>query len=220
MTSLAAVNSVDIQILVDNVTDSLSSVPSFVETELGGLGRRRGGAWVLGGNCLCCAAHGLSCLLTVRRRRQRAYRPFRHRTGGSHLRAECLAARHRSGPVEAIVLCHGHWDHAGAMLRALQLVRDRNGGKRRRLLHASRHVPQPRRQDAGRLLPADGGRALAGGLDGPGRPRRLHARGAGIADDMRLRQRRDPAAHAASRPACPASIAAPLTARAGSPTNC
>ena len=33
------------------------------------------------------------------------------------------------GPVEAIVLSHGHWDHAGAMLRALQLILDRNGGQ-------------------------------------------------------------------------------------------
>jgi 7,8-dihydropterin-6-yl-methyl-4-(beta-D-ribofuranosyl)aminobenzene 5'-phosphate synthase len=32
-------------------------------------------------------------------------------------------------PVEAIVLSHGHFDHAGAMLRALQLIRDRNGGR-------------------------------------------------------------------------------------------
>lgn len=31
--------------------------------------------------------------------------------------------------VEAIVLSHGHWDHGGAMLRALQIIRDRNGGK-------------------------------------------------------------------------------------------
>src|SRR5678816_4397981 len=30
-------------------------------------------------------------------------------------------------PVEAIVLSHGHWDHGGAMLRALQMIRDRNG---------------------------------------------------------------------------------------------
>ena len=33
------------------------------------------------------------------------------------------------GLVEAIVLWHGHWDHGGAMLRALQLIRDRNGGR-------------------------------------------------------------------------------------------
>ena len=44
MTPLATVDSLDIQVIVDNVTDSLSSVPSFIETELGGLGRRRGGA--------------------------------------------------------------------------------------------------------------------------------------------------------------------------------
>jgi 7,8-dihydropterin-6-yl-methyl-4-(beta-D-ribofuranosyl)aminobenzene 5'-phosphate synthase len=34
------------------------------------------------------------------------------------------------GAVEAMVLSHGHWDHAGAMLRALQLMLDRNGGKK------------------------------------------------------------------------------------------
>ena len=42
------------------------------------------------------------------------------------------------GPVEAMVLSHGHWDHAGAMLRALQLVLDRNGGAQRPLL---RRIP-------------------------------------------------------------------------------
>jgi len=36
------------------------------------------------------------------------------------------------GAVEAIVLSHGHCDHGGggAMLRALQLIRDRNGGRK------------------------------------------------------------------------------------------
>ncbi|ODT30741.1 MAG: MBL fold metallo-hydrolase, partial [Hyphomicrobium sp. SCN 65-11] len=33
------------------------------------------------------------------------------------------------GAVETMVLSHGHWDHGGAMLRALQIVRDRNGGR-------------------------------------------------------------------------------------------
>lgn len=129
MAPLAAVDSLDVQILVDNVTDSLSSVPSFVETEFAGLGRRRGAAWVLGGACLCCAAHGLSCLLTIRvGDRSRAVlfdsgpedRTFEQNV--SRLGVDL-------GPVEAMVLSHGHWDHAGAMLRALQLVRDRNGGR-------------------------------------------------------------------------------------------
>ena len=128
MTDLTAVDSVDIQILVDNVTDSLSSVPSFVETEFAGLGRRRGAAWVLGGGCLCCAAHGLSCLLTIRSGGKTHTVLFD--TGPEDRTFEQNVSRLGIdlGPVEAMVLSHGHWDHAGAMLRALQLVRDRNGG--------------------------------------------------------------------------------------------
>jgi 7,8-dihydropterin-6-yl-methyl-4-(beta-D-ribofuranosyl)aminobenzene 5'-phosphate synthase len=130
MTSLTAVDSLDIQIIVDNVTDSLSSVPSFIETELAGLGRRRGGAWVLGGNCLCCAAHGLSCLLTIRRGSHSHSVLFD--TGPEDRVFEQNVSRLGLdlGPVEAMVLSHGHWDHAGAMLRALQLMLDRNGGRR------------------------------------------------------------------------------------------
>ena len=129
MNSLAPVDSVDIQIIVDNVTDSLSSVPSFVETELGGLGRRRGAAWVLGGACLCCAAHGLSCLLTLRGGGRSHTVLFD--TGPEDRTFEQNVSRLGIdlAPVEAMVLSHGHWDHAGAMLRALQLARDRNGGK-------------------------------------------------------------------------------------------
>lgn len=129
MTNLATVDSVDIQILVDNVTDSLSSVPAFVETEFAGLGRRRGAAWVLGGACLCCAAHGLSCLLTIRSGNE--VHTVLFDTGPEDHVFEQNVSRLGVdlGPVEAIVLSHGHWDHAGAMPRALQLVRDRNGGR-------------------------------------------------------------------------------------------
>src|SRR5260370_15159087 len=129
MSTLRHVDSVDIEILVDNVTDSLSSVPSFVETELAGLGRRRGAAWVLGGACLCCAAHGLSCLLTIRAGSNMHTVLFD--TGPEDRTFEQNVSRLGVdlGPVEAMVLSHGHWDHAGAMLRALQLARDRNGGR-------------------------------------------------------------------------------------------
>ena len=49
MHELRAVDSAEFHVIVDNVTDSLSSVPSFVETEFAGLARRRGNSWVLGG---------------------------------------------------------------------------------------------------------------------------------------------------------------------------
>jgi 7,8-dihydropterin-6-yl-methyl-4-(beta-D-ribofuranosyl)aminobenzene 5'-phosphate synthase len=129
MTLLHAVDSVEVHILVDNVTDSLSSVPSFVETEFAGLRRRRQGQWVLGGSCLCCAAHGLSCLITVRKGDETKTLLFD--TGPEDRTFEQNVSRLGAdlGAVEAIVLSHGHWDHGGAMLRALQIIRDRNGGK-------------------------------------------------------------------------------------------
>lgn len=129
MTLLHAVDSAEVHILVDNVTDSLSSVPSFVETEFAGLGRRRQGHWVLSGSCLCCAAHGLSCLITVRK--GDAAKTLLFDTGPEDRTFEQNVSRLGAdlGTVEAIVLSHGHFDHGGAMLRALQIIRDRNGGK-------------------------------------------------------------------------------------------
>jgi 7,8-dihydropterin-6-yl-methyl-4-(beta-D-ribofuranosyl)aminobenzene 5'-phosphate synthase len=123
-----AVDSVDVQILVDNVTDNLSTVPAFVETEFAGLTRRRRGSWVLGGSCLCCAAHGLSCLITVRA--GGTARTLLFDTGPEDRTFEQNVSRLGAelGSVEAIVLSHGHFDHGGAMLRALQLIRDRSGG--------------------------------------------------------------------------------------------
>ncbi|MCW5745213.1 MAG: MBL fold metallo-hydrolase [Alphaproteobacteria bacterium] len=129
MPDLVPVDRVDVQILVDNVTDNLSSVPSFVETEFGSLDRRRAGAWVLGGGCLCCAAHGLACQITVHRAGQT--RSLLFDAGPEDRTFEQNASRLGAdlGAVEAVVLSHGHWDHAGAMPRALQMIRDRNGGR-------------------------------------------------------------------------------------------
>lgn len=129
MHELNPVDSVEALVLIDNVTDSLSSVPSFVETEFAGLRRRRHGHWILGGSCLCCAAHGLSCLITIRDGSRTATLLFD--TGPEDRTFEQNVSRLGAdlGPVEAIVLSHGHWDHGGAMLRALQIIRDRNGGR-------------------------------------------------------------------------------------------
>src|SRR5258708_21890519 len=109
MAQLAPVDGVTVEIIVDNVTDSLSSVPMFVETEFASLTRRRRGQWVIGGGCLCCAAHGLSCVVTVRR--GDAVRTLLFDTGPE----EAVFAQNVSrlgldlGPVEAVVLAHRPW---------------------------------------------------------------------------------------------------------------
>jgi 7,8-dihydropterin-6-yl-methyl-4-(beta-D-ribofuranosyl)aminobenzene 5'-phosphate synthase len=100
----------------------------LVETEFAGLTRRRGASWVLAGNCLCCAAHGLACLVTVTHGRERRTLLFDSGPEDRTFEQNVSRLGVDLGGVEAIVLSHGHWDHGGAMLRALQLIRDRNGG--------------------------------------------------------------------------------------------
>src|SRR5262249_6591219 len=129
MNTLMPVDSVEVQVLVDNATDNLSSVPSFVETEVAALGRRRRGSWVLGGTCLCCAAFGLSCLISVRKGVETRTLLFDAGPEDAVLEQNVSRLGVDLGPVEAVVLSHGHWDHGGGMLRALQLIRDRNGGR-------------------------------------------------------------------------------------------
>jgi len=121
------VDSLEIAVVVDNLTDSLSSTPKFVEPEFVGTWRR-GMKW-LGGKCLCCAAHGLCCLITVRT--GGATHSLLFDTGPDEWVFERNVVRLGLdlGQVGAMMLSHGHWDHAGAMPRALQLITLTNGGK-------------------------------------------------------------------------------------------
>jgi len=126
--NLTPVDRLEILILVDNATDMLSSTPSHVESEAAGLMRR--GIRMLAGKCLCCAAHGLSCLITVHH--GTASHTVLFDTGPEEYSFERNVTRLGAdlGSVESIILSHGHWDHAGAMLLALGMIRNRNGGRK------------------------------------------------------------------------------------------
>lgn len=127
MNGLIEADRVEIQILVDNATDILSSTPAHVEAESAGLMRR--GVRMMGGKCLCCAAHGLSCLIRVEA--GGVSRTLLFDTGPEEYAFERNVSRLGApiGAIEEIVLSHGHWDHAGALLLALTMIRGRNGGK-------------------------------------------------------------------------------------------
>jgi 7,8-dihydropterin-6-yl-methyl-4-(beta-D-ribofuranosyl)aminobenzene 5'-phosphate synthase len=127
MSVIEAADKVEIQILVDNATDMLSSNPPFVESEAANLTRR--GFKLNAYKCLCCAVHGLSCLVTVHRGDVR--RTVLFDTGPEDYAFERNVTRLGVdlGAVESIVLSHGHADHAGAMLLALGMIRGRNGGR-------------------------------------------------------------------------------------------
>ncbi len=141
MVSIEPVDQLDVLIVVDNVTDMLSSTPSFVESETTSLWRR--GMKVLSGKCLCCAAHGF--VLHHHGPRNGKEHTLLFDTGPDEWVFERNVNRLGAdlGLIEGMVLSHGHWDHAGAMPRA---ARSDHAAKRRpgsADLHASGHVPHP-----------------------------------------------------------------------------
>jgi 7,8-dihydropterin-6-yl-methyl-4-(beta-D-ribofuranosyl)aminobenzene 5'-phosphate synthase len=118
---------VEVLILVDNQVDSLSTAPAYVENEWARLWRR--GHRSLAGRCLCCAAHGLSCAITVWTDGKPRTLLFDTGPDESVFERNVDRLGFDMGSVDGIVLSHGHWDHAGAMLRALMMIQLRNGGR-------------------------------------------------------------------------------------------
>jgi len=127
MPELVAADRVEILVLVDNVTDNLSSVPPYVENEWPRLWKR--GMQELSGQCICCGAHGLACAVTAWRGDLAHTLLFDAGPEAAVLERNVERLGFDMGRVESIVLSHGHWDHCGAMLRALELIRARNGGR-------------------------------------------------------------------------------------------
>jgi 7,8-dihydropterin-6-yl-methyl-4-(beta-D-ribofuranosyl)aminobenzene 5'-phosphate synthase len=121
MPSLIEADRIEVQVLVDNVTDTLSTAPSFVTREWPAL--MRAGMRRIAGAGLCCANHGLSLVV-------RAYFGDCTRTVLFDAGPVDYAVEHNGkrlgidfGTIEAVVLSHGHWDHAGGLLKAFELMR-------------------------------------------------------------------------------------------------
>jgi 7,8-dihydropterin-6-yl-methyl-4-(beta-D-ribofuranosyl)aminobenzene 5'-phosphate synthase len=127
MLKLAQADRAEILILVDNVTDNLSSVPAYVETEMPRLWKRGLKLW--SGRCMCCAAHGLACAVTVWRGDTAHTLLFDTGPDESVFRRNVERLGFDMGGIESIVLSHGHWDHSGAMLLALEMIQLGNGGR-------------------------------------------------------------------------------------------
>jgi 7,8-dihydropterin-6-yl-methyl-4-(beta-D-ribofuranosyl)aminobenzene 5'-phosphate synthase len=151
---LSPVDRLDIQVLVDNVTDTLSSTPSFVTREAARL--QRLGMRLTTGGAFCCANHGLSLVIT-------AHAPDGARSmlfdGGP---VDFAVERNGTrlgidfGAIEAAMLSHGHWDHAGGIPRALGMIQAANGGKPVPLyLHPGMFHERGTRQSDGGVLPMD-----------------------------------------------------------------
>ena len=127
MAGLTPVDRIEVQVLVDNVTDSLSTVPANVTLEWPAL--MRAGMREMTGSCLCCANHGLSLVITAHRGAARHTMLFD--AGPVEFAVEYNGTRLGIdfGAIEAVVLSHGHWDHAGGLPMAFDLIRKSNNGR-------------------------------------------------------------------------------------------
>ena len=116
-----------VQVLVDNVSDQLSTQPEFVKSERECLIEAGMAEW--SGETICCAHFGLSLMLTVHRNGSTRTLLFDAGPEGYavHRNGERLGTDF--GAVEAVVLSHGHWDHAGGMNRAMEMIQEAKGGQ-------------------------------------------------------------------------------------------
>lgn len=151
---LSQVDTLTVQVLVDNVTDSLSTNPGNVLPEFAC--HVANGMQELSGRAICCAHHGLSLVL-------RAATGGRTRTLLFDAGPEDYAVARNGallkvdfGTVEAMVLSHGHWDHGGGMLEAVRRVRAaRPNGELECYLHPGMFRQRGMQLPNGQVLPME-----------------------------------------------------------------
>lgn len=125
---LRSVDALEALVLVDNVTDSLSTVPAGVVNENANL--IRAGLTEMSGEAKCCAHHGLSLVLAARVGDATHFVMF---DAGPEAYAVARNGERLGIPfqaIEAVALSHGHWDHGGGLPEAVRRIRAANGGKR------------------------------------------------------------------------------------------
>jgi 7,8-dihydropterin-6-yl-methyl-4-(beta-D-ribofuranosyl)aminobenzene 5'-phosphate synthase len=126
---LVEVDGIEVLVLVDNVTDSLSTVPGDVRNETAVL-RKAGSMPIAAGEYRCCANHGLSLIITARAGRDRQIVVFDAGPEAYAISRNGALLDAPFGEAGALVLSHGHWDHAGGLVEAIRLVAEASGGRR------------------------------------------------------------------------------------------
>src|SRR5688500_12730596 len=115
------VDRLEILVVMDNATDSLSTNPANVTAEWSGLltgGRMR----VLAGENICCAHHGLSLLVSADVQGSRRTLLFDAGPDGPTFLRNTRIPGVDFHSIGAVVLSHGHWDHAGGLMAAANAI--------------------------------------------------------------------------------------------------
>jgi 7,8-dihydropterin-6-yl-methyl-4-(beta-D-ribofuranosyl)aminobenzene 5'-phosphate synthase len=128
MNRLRSVDKLVVDIAIDNLSDSYSSKPSHISPEFNNV--IAAGAAEISGLTLCCAQLGLALVLTAYVGERRHTLLFDAGPEGVLFLRNCKNLGVTLADVEAIAVSHGHWDHMGALLEALDHITQRDKGRR------------------------------------------------------------------------------------------
>src|SRR5215470_5346820 len=118
--SLAAVDSLTVDVISDNVSDTYASKPAFAVSELANV--MLAGAKEISGETLLVANLGYGLRLRSRLGSTEHVMLFDTGTEGAAFLRNCRNVGIDLGEIEDIAVTHGHWDHMGALPAALQAI--------------------------------------------------------------------------------------------------
>lgn len=123
--SLAAVDSLSVEVITDNVSDTYASKPPFAASELANV--MLAGAKEISGETLLVANLGYGLRLKTKVGATEHVMLFDTGTEGAAFLRNCRNLAIDLGTIEEIAITHGHWDHMGALAAAIGAIVGRRG---------------------------------------------------------------------------------------------
>jgi 7,8-dihydropterin-6-yl-methyl-4-(beta-D-ribofuranosyl)aminobenzene 5'-phosphate synthase len=176
MSSLVALDSLTVDVITDNMSDTYASKPAFAVSEMANI--LLAGAKEISGETLLVANLGYGLRLRSRLGEKEHVILFDTGTEGAAFIRNCRNLAIDLGEVEDIAVTHGHWDHMGALPAALDAIAARRGRN-----SVSVHVNPGMFNERGVLL-KDGTIFPAARVPTPAQ---MEARGARVVNDAKAR---------------------------------
>ncbi|HAO15590.1 MAG TPA: MBL fold metallo-hydrolase [Tenacibaculum sp.] len=149
---MKSIKNLTVSVLIDNTTDMFSSRPDHVDSELKVL--MDSGLEIGSGPLLCSAHHGLSLFLEAETENGTKSVLFDAGPDSSGLARNSNHMGVSLENTDAIVLSHGHFDHAEALPKALELIKaDKKDNPVPLYVHPGAFVKRAAKLPDGNMLP-------------------------------------------------------------------